>query len=200
MENSSLLEQIVKSFSTNSVSKPSPSLVVEALLEAEKNAKKRQLNYCFEQLLGCWQLYFVTGTKKKRNKAGILLGAGRYLPKLITIKLSYSKTTLGLPPEQTEAGIVENLVDLGILKLVLTGPMQFLVQKNILAFDFTRMQVQLFGFKLYDGFIRGGSESEQNFYQIGVSKQAFFSYFLIQEEMIAARGRGGGLALWVKSE
>ncbi|NEO99596.1 MAG: hypothetical protein F6K58_13140 [Symploca sp. SIO2E9] len=200
MENSSLLEQTVKSLSTNSASKPSPNSVVEVLLQAEKNTKKSQIRYSFEQLLGCWRLYFVTGTKKTRNKAGILLGAGRYLPKLLTIKISYSKTLLGVPPEKIEAGMVENSVDLGVLKLVLTGPVQFLAQKNILAFDFTRMQVQLFGFKLYNGFIRGGSESEQNFYQIGVSKQAFFSYFLVREEIIAARGRGGGLALWVKSE
>lgn len=199
IENSSLLEQAAKSLSTNSASKPSPDLVVEALLQAEKNAKKSQVRYCFEQLLGSWRLYFVTGTKKTRKKAGIVLGAGRYLPRLISIKLSYSKELLGVSPEQIEAGMVENSVDLGILKLVLTGPIKFLAKKNILAFDFTRIEVQLFGFKLYNGFIRGGSESEQNFYQTGVGKQAFFSYFLVQEGIIAARGRGGGLALWVRS-
>jgi hypothetical protein len=29
-----------------------------------------------------------------------------------------------------------------------------------------------------------------------ISKQAFFTYFYVSEEAMAARGKGGGIALW----
>jgi hypothetical protein len=51
---------------------------------------------------------------------------------------------------------------------------------------------------LYDGYIRKGQEREARFYEQGVKEQAFFTYFLVQNNAIAARGRGGGLALWTR--
>ncbi|NES72975.1 MAG: hypothetical protein F6K24_51155, partial [Okeania sp. SIO2D1] len=82
----------------------------------------------------------------------------------------------------------------------LSGPTKFIDKKNILAFDFTKITVKLLGVKLYSGYIRGGQESEDKFATESVGKQAFFAYFLIQEKFIAARGRGGGLAIWGKLE
>ena len=37
---------------------------------------------------------------------------------------------------------------------------------------------------------------EESFYTDKISHQAFFAYFYLSEGAIAARGRGGGLALW----
>ena len=90
METTSILEQAAKSNS-----KPSSSAVVEALLAAEKNAKKTKTRYSFEQLTGKWQLCFITGTKKTRKKAGIVLGAGRYIPEWIAkIQIAYSSESV----------------------------------------------------------------------------------------------------------
>ena len=192
----SLLQQAAISPENQSSSLPEPSQIVSALLEAEKMKKKNKLGCSLEKLLGTWQLRFITGTKKTRDKAGIVLGAGRYLPKFIKICLAYSNQLLTTPPPGTQAGKVENVVELGGFKLALEGPIKFLPQKNILAFDFTRIRVQFFGFKLYQGYIRGGEAKEQEFYLEKIGKQAFFAYFLVQDDFIAARGRGGGLALW----
>ncbi|MGK7938042.1 MAG: hypothetical protein AB4206_19930 [Xenococcaceae cyanobacterium] len=194
-----LLQQATVFIENTSNALPSPSQVVDALLEAEKVSKKQKTHYSFQQLVGTWRLHFVTGTKKTRAKAGIVLGAGRYLPKFIKIFLSYSDRVLATPPQGTEAGTVNNTVKLGGLKLVLEGPIKFLPQKNILAFDFTRLSVNLFGIQLYQGYIRGGEVKEKEFYREKVGKQAFFAYFLVQDNFIAARGRGGGLALWKTS-
>ncbi|HEY9874077.1 MAG TPA: hypothetical protein V6D12_11605 [Candidatus Obscuribacterales bacterium] len=189
-----ILEQAAKAFTTNP---PAPEKVVSELLEAEKKAKHSKERYFFHQLIGTWRLCFITGTKKTRARAGIVLGAGRYVPKFIKIKIFYANTT---PEQDIDAGTVENCVEFGGLRIALTGITKFLPKKNILAFDFTRMNIQLFGATLYKGYIRGGERKEQEFYQESVSKQAFFSYFLVQDEMIAARGRGGGLALWRREE
>ena len=61
------------------------------------------------------------------------------------------------------------------------------------------MRVQILGITLYDGYIRGGKVSEESFFQKRIGQQAFFAYFVINPQILAARGKGGGLALWAKS-
>jgi len=192
MENISILEQAAQSNS-----KPSPATVVAALLEAEKRAKQNKIRYGFEQLIGNWRLCFITGTKKTRQKAGIVLGAGRYIPEWVAkIQIAYSAQAVAEGEADSETGRVENSVQVGAIVLTLSGPTKFLVNKNILAFDFTRITVKLLGKTVYQGFIRGGEAREAEFFSLSVGKQAFFVYFLVEDGIIAARGRGGGLALW----
>ncbi len=171
---------------------PSPSELVDALLAVEKMARKEKTSYSLEDLIGIWRLRFITGTKKTRQKAGIVLGAGRYIPQFIQISIQYYRHN------STSAVRLENSVKLGFLTLSLTGPVKFLAPKNILVFDFTTITVRVLGVKLYDGYIRGGKEKEAEFEAEKIANQAFFVYFLIQNNLIAARGKGGGLALWIK--
>src|SRR5919202_6929412 len=188
------LGQAIECLTTPSATPPAPEAVVEALLMAEKTAKQTKVRHAYPQLLGSWRLGFITGTKRSRQRAGVILGAGRFLPKWVKIHLSYSQSEPG-----QERGTVQNSVELGPLQLVLTGPTQFLPKTNILAFDFTQMRVSLSGLKLYEGYIRGGRDREDRFYEQSVKEQAFFTYFLVEDQFIAARGRGGGLALWTKA-
>jgi len=188
------LDQAIAFLTTPSATPPAPETVVEALLQAEKTAKQTKVRHSYAQLLGTWRLGFVTGTKKSRQRAGIILGAGRFLPKWVKIHLSYSQSV----PDQ-ERGTVQNSVELGFLQLVLTGPTQFWQKTNMLAFDFTRIRVSLFGLKLYEGYIRRGQTREAGFYEQSVKEQAFFTYFLVENHCLAARGRGGGLALWTRA-
>jgi len=191
METTSILEQ-----ATKSNSKPSADVVVAALLAAEKSAKKTKTRYAFNQLIGHWQLCFITGTKKTRKKAGIVLGAGRYIPQWIAkISIAYAAEPVAEGEENSEIGRVENSVKVGTMELTLSGPTKFL-PNNILAFDFTRITVKLLGKTVYQGSIRGGESREAEFLSLSVGKQAFFAYFLVEDGIIAARGRGGGLALW----
>jgi hypothetical protein len=188
------LDQAIAFLTTPSATPAAPDTVVEALLQAEKTAKQTKVRHSYSQLLGTWRLGFVTGTKKSRQRAGVILGAGRFLPKWVKIHLSYSQSV----PDQ-ERGTVQNSVELGLLQLVLTGPTQFWQKTNMLAFDFTRIRVSLFGLKLYEGYIRRGQTREAGFYEQSVKEQAFFTYFLVENHCLAARGRGGGLALWTRA-
>jgi hypothetical protein len=189
-----ILQQIVNRLS------PQPEDLVKTLLDAEKTAKKQKKHYSLQQLCGTWRLHFVTGTKKTRKQAGVVLGAGRYLPKFIKIQIRYSANSNQHKESPSEMGNVENSVEFAGLQLILTGPIKFLAAKNILAFDFTRITVRVGGLNLYQGYIRGGERKEKEFEEESIKKQAFFSYFLLDKKIIAARGRGGGLALWCKSE
>ncbi len=175
---------------------PEPSTVVNSLLALEKQFKKDKPDCSFTNLIGCWNLSFITGTQKTRQKAGIVLGVGQYIPRFIKIQITYENDQQLLP----NTGRVINSVKLAFLKLSLIGPVKFIPQKRILAFDFTYLNLNLFGYRVYDGYIRNGLEKEAKFYQTEIKHQAFFSYFLIEDNFIAARGRGGGLALWSRQE
>jgi len=192
-----VLFQAAAAYQGQKVERPSASVVVNALLQAEKTAKQQRLIYPFESLLGQWGLCFTTGTRKAKERGGIVLGKGMYVPKLALIKIFFSTTSqaLDITPATREIG---NSVQLGSLLLKLTGPAQYLGKKNLLAFDFTQMQISLFGRVVYNGQIRGGRVKAVDFYNQPITKLPFFAFFLVTEDFIAARGRGGGLALWIR--
>ncbi|HEY9805075.1 MAG TPA: hypothetical protein V6D04_00785 [Candidatus Obscuribacterales bacterium] len=200
-QNLTILQQAALAVLERSRERPTPEQVVQALLETEKASKQQKPRYALSDLTGEWRLCFITGTRKTRQRAGVVLGAGRYLPSLVQISLSYAVSPVAATDSTSqnlsyEAGRVSNQVQLGLLQMRLSGPTKLLSKNNILAFDFTRIALQLSEVSLYNGTVRGGATSEANFYQARVGEQAFFNYFLVQQEIIAARGKGGGLALW----
>jgi hypothetical protein len=196
-QSGSVLEQAAQAVIQGSSQRPSAESLVEALLQAETVTKRTKITYPSEQLLGTWRLCFITGTRKTRRRAGIVLGAGRYIPNWVQIQLGYEPlATPLLSTPLFEAGQISNQVQLGPLQLSLTGPTKFMAPKRILAFDFTTLAVKLLGGALYNGSVRGGAVAEERFYSENTNQQAFFAYFWVSESAIAARGRGGGLALW----
>jgi len=190
------LERAIAFLNHLSPTPPAPEAMVGALLLAEKTAKHDKTSGAYSQLLGQWRLGFITGTQRSRQRAGIVLGAGRFLPRWVKICLSY--TAADSSSQFPNQGTVFNTVNLGGLQIALSGPVQFHPQQNILAFDFTQIKLSVAGLKLYDGYIHKGQEREANFYEQRLKEQAFFRYFLLQKNCIAARGKGGGLALWTR--
>jgi hypothetical protein len=203
-----VLEQAVQYIQTR-LNAPAPDAVVQALLAAEKNAKRHKIPQTDAQFVGTWRLGFLTGTQKSRRKIGIALGAGRFLPKLVKFQLIYQPDDIVANDngEDNREGIegcdrirVTNRVQWGAMQLQLNGPARLWPKTYILAFDFTQMQVKVGKLTLYSGYIRGGAEREQTFYSQPLKVQAFFTHFIVEPDYIAARGRGGGLALWVREQ
>jgi len=184
-------ERLIQQFQTLSSPPLAADQLITDLLAVEKQARYHPPADDFAQLLGSWQLRFVTGTKKVRQRAGIVLGSGQYLPNWVQITLTYEA-------DADTTGRMINLVSLGALKLIVSGPCRFYSPRNLLAFDFTRLEVKLGILKLFQGFLGNGAEREAQFLQSSIGKQAFFVFFLLEKGVIAARGKGGGLAVWVK--
>ncbi|WP_066381682.1 MULTISPECIES: hypothetical protein [unclassified Anabaena] len=192
----STLCQAAAAYRGKNATNPTAKEVVNALLAAEKTAKQQRLTYNFESLVGKWRLCFATGTKKARQRGGIILGNGWYVPQLVTIHISFSVT----PEADFNRGGIANQVQLGAILLKLTGPTKYLGKKNILAFDFNQMCLSVFERTIYNKPIRAGKVEAEDFYSQSIGKLPFFAFFLITEDMIAARGRGGGLALWIRDD
>lgn len=183
---------------------PDPSDVIDALLQVEK--KKDKPRYQYEQLIGSWRLGFVSGTRKVQPRPGAspvtTLGKGRFIPRFVRVAIAYKP--LSISDADAGQGRVANSVMLGPLELQLDGPTQFWQKTNSLGFDFTAIKANfsLLGnsWSAYDGSLRGGQSRETAFKDQNLKDQAFFTFFLIEPDYIAARGRGGGLALWVKEK
>jgi hypothetical protein len=174
---------------------------VQTLQQLEKRSPSTSATYA--DLLGTWRLLMITGTQKAQKQASSVLQSGRFLPRWLRIELTYcsdlpKSCQLGTDADPTEWGRVVNRVQLGAIALTLTGPARFYPQRQILAFDFTHLKVELFQQVLYQGGMRGGATQEAAFVEQTLKTQAFFKYFWIQPDSLAARGKGGGLALWVR--
>ncbi|QSJ17598.1 hypothetical protein JYQ62_01580 [Nostoc sp. UHCC 0702] len=190
----STLSQAAIAYRGQGVARPKPEVLVNALLQAEKAAKQQRLIYTFESLVGKWRLCFATGTQKARERGGIVLGKGLYVPKFAAIYISFNASL----EENSGKGKISNQVQLGSVFLQLTGPAQYLGKKNLLAFDFNHMLISLFGRAVYNKPIRSGKVESEDFYNQPIAKLPFFGFFIVTEDFIAARGRGGGLALWIR--
>ncbi|MFH7241723.1 MAG: hypothetical protein ACHWZW_02625 [Spirulina sp.] len=179
---------------------PSPQ-VVQALLDTERAAKHPRPALAVDSLLGQWQLRF-TAPNKPAYKAGEPTGKGFYWPGLVPGSIRFSRPA---PDSQTDPNpsspdrlAIENQIQLGPLALRFSGPAKFLQKQNLLAFDFVQVQVFLGRLCLLKLPIKGRAGTE-NFATTPIAKLPFFAFFAATESYLAARGRGGGLALWVKS-
>ncbi len=181
------------------VARPASLDLVFALLLAEQAAKQPRPPFDPTTLWGTWRLGF---TAPKRARLGAI-APGRYWPQFIPAQISFQPAPAA---SQTPASLtnipatVGNQVQLGPLRLQFAGPARATGKKNLLVFDFLQVQLAWGNHSLFQHDIRGGMVQAETFYQTAaIAQKPFFAFFLITDDFIAARGRGGGLALWIKS-
>lgn len=209
------LEQAIGYLTGDQSTRPNTVDVVKALIAAEKQAKRENQSFTYEQLLGTWRLGFVSGIQKVNpsgpGKTAVKKpGKGRFLPTWITVSITY-----GAPADLLDAGLltpelttefsdnglgaVRNQVRWAGLLLQLSGPTRYRKQANILSFDFLHVRAQAGKLRLYKAPVRGGIEQAKAFVTQPLKEQAFFTFFVVTPTYLAARGKGGGLALWTKA-
>lgn len=172
--------------------RPSRAELVAALQAAETATRSTKLAIPFASLLGQWRLCFATGASRAKRRK-VVLGKGYYLPKFTPATISFTRTNDG-----SNTGIITNQLIVGTVQFKFTGPCRYPDKKNLLAFDFTEIQFKLLGATLYQGKIRSGKRAGLDFTTLAIADLPFFAFFWATETSIAARGRSGGLALWVK--
>lgn len=187
---------ILTQAATSSV-RPDPSVLVSALQQAETAAKRVKLVIPLDNLFGEWRLFFSTGTKKSHRRRGIVLGKGYYLPEFLPASIAFTRDSKSTSATTYTA---TNQAKIGGLQLKFTGPFRYPGKKNLVVFDFTQIQISLFSQTLYQGKIRSGKQGSPEFADIPIAKLPFFSFFWASGDAIAARGRGGGLAMWIRAK
>jgi hypothetical protein len=173
----------------NASDKPTAATLIQSLLQAEKSTRQTHQQIDQTDLMGDWQLFFSTTGKVKLGDRRL---RGFYLPSWIPAQISFH-------PSESEASpiVITNQITLAGIHLKLSGPAKYSPKKNLLGFDFTQMEVKIFGQTVYNGKFLS-PRANQPFDQMAMGKLPFFAFFAVNAQFIAARGRGGGLAIWVR--
>lgn len=186
--------------------RPSSQEMVTALVKTEQACKQHRTSFPAKSLLGKWRFRFGAG-KTSREKAGSVEGKGFYVPGWVKAHIAFeladdtrSSEERASEERPSPAMTITNSLQIGAIALQLTGPAHYLNRKNLLTFDFTQMTIMLFGKRLYRGGFPGRTQSDQEIWQRPISSLPFFAFIAMTDEYIAARGRGGGLALWVNAD
>ncbi len=193
VQTETLLRTAVAAFRHQAAPRPDGKAVTAALLQLEKQAKQERFTIPQADLLGTWQLCLSAG-KQAKYKAGQPVGSGFYIPQLAIASIQFA-----LDPVQPNRLQIANELRVGPLKIRFTGPARYPGKKNLLAFDFTQLSIHCFGLRLYQGKFAARKYQASTFEATAIGKLPFFAFFAATEDYIAARGRGGGLAIWVKA-
>lgn len=176
-DTASALDALAKSALTREVA---PENVFEAIRVLE-NSRDALAKLGFEaQLSGDWRLIYTTGTKKTEDE----IGRVNYVP--ITAIQRFDM----------ERKFIRNGVYLGPLSLEFEGTLRWIAERRRLEFDFEDLKVCGFSVPLSDGLRSAmGMKSSQPY-----KKQPAFEFVAVDSKVAAARGAGGGVALWLRNE
>ncbi|WP_126147108.1 hypothetical protein [Synechococcus elongatus] len=158
--------------------------LAEQLLASERQARSQRPAITSADLEGLWQL------QAGLNKTGRLWRWPAFLP-----------ATLEYRWIEAESGQITNQICLGAMRFRFRGPCQFEVGRNLLWFDFEQWQLAWGDRLLVQGRLGGAAAASRlsdRLQQRPRPKLPFFHYFSVTPTVIAARGRGGGVALWQK--
>jgi len=194
-EADAIAQQAAIAFRTGSVPRPEGKTLTAALLALEKTTQQSRRSLPQTALLGTWRLCFSAG-KQAKYQSGQPVGSGFYIPKLAIAQISF---TAADESDANHLGITNEL-RVGPLHLKFTGPARYPGKQNLLAFDFTRLELRCLGLPLYQGAVGGNKRGGQSFADTAIAKLPFFAFFAATPDYIAARGRGGGLAIWVNPQ
>ena len=159
---------------------PSPALPDgAALLALEDGARRRGSGLGITQLCGCWRLEQVwpKGAAAPSALNGVLL---RGLGARLEIAAA-GDAAAGPAPLQ-----LRNAVRLGQLELCFHGSGWLQGRRPLLLFSFERLELRLGSWRVLSRALP----------VVPPRRQPFFALIARGEGWLAARGRGGGLALW----
>lgn len=175
--------------------RPTAARAIAALKQVEAATRRDRQVWPETGLVGTWRLSLVA---PKASAAG---DRGFYFPQWVPATLSF----LADPAQGDDGAIarITNSVTLGPVALEFAGPARWVGRRNLLAFDFVELSIRLFDRTLYRGPVRGDRPATQAlsrrpFPVRAVGSLPFFAFCWVTEQGIAARGRSGGLALWVR--
>ena len=145
------------------------------LLDLEKEARRNGTGLIANDLLGCWYLDGVWS--KGETKAN----------PINTWILRSLDACLEITMDRTDELRLRNALAMGFLSLQFTGTGQLRGRQPLLMFRFEQMEITLGNFSLLKRKIPSPKSGREPFFAL-ISRSS--------EGWLAARGRGGGLALW----
>ena len=155
---------------------------IDEIKHLEKNSQKDGNGILREQLLGIWKLQTVwkKGSDEVDNISSSIL---QVLSAKLELKIKSPEFPLDFE--------IKNSINFGLFNIIFSGCASLKGLRPILPFYFKNLKINIGNFPLINKSLKKPEDG----------KMPFFSLIAISKEnnWMCARGRGGGLAIWIKS-
>ena len=154
------------------------------LKELEKNARVEGSGIDFESLLGLWKFYSVWKQESDTEDS-----ISSTLLQVLSASLELKKD---LQNPEEEKFIIANAIKFGLLTLRFSGYANLERKQPLLPFSFDCIQIKFASFTIL----------KRSLPTPDPKKRPFFALIAIDPngKWLSARGKGGGLALWVQDK
>tara|TARA_B100001769_G_C21717170_1_gene394848 strand:- start:89 stop:574 length:486 start_codon:yes stop_codon:yes gene_type:complete len=155
---------------------------IKELKLLEKNSQKNGSGIVYEELLGIWKFQYVWGKESDEIKN---------IPSSILQVLS-AKLELKKKNKEDQLNFeIKNSINLGLLNIIFIGSGELKGLRPLLTFYFEELKISFSNFPIFSKELKKPEDKKMPFFSlVGISTK---------DKWMCARGRGGGLAIWVKS-
>ena len=148
----------------------------------EKNSQKNGSGIVYEELLGKWKFKYLWGKESDEIK------------NISSSILQVLSASLELTTKNEDDQInyeIKNSINLGLLNITFLGSAELKGLRPLLAFYFEELKISISSFQIFKKELKKPEDKKMPFFSlIGINTQ---------DKWLCARGRGGGIAIWVKS-
>ena len=155
---------------------------IKELKLLEKNSQKNGSGIMYEELLGKWKFQYVWGKESDeiRNIPSSIL-------QVLSARLELKRKNI----EDQSNFEIRNSIDFGLLNITFIGSAELKGLRPLLIFYFQELKISISNFSIFNKELKKPEDKKMPFFSlIGISTK---------DKWICARGRGGGLAIWIKS-
>ena len=154
---------------------------IKELKLLEKNSQKNGSGIVYEELLGKWKFQYVWGKESDEIKN---------IPSSILQVLS-AKLELKKKNEEDQLNFeINNSINFGLLNIIFIGSAELKGLRPLLTFYFEELKISISNFPIFNKELKKPEDKKMPFFSlIGISTK---------DKWMCARGRGGGLAIWIK--
>ena len=155
---------------------------LKELKQLEKLSQKKGSGIVYEELLGIWKFYSLSkkGADQIDNISSSIL-------QVLSAKLELSRRN---SVEQFNFEI-KNSINFGLFNIIFIGKAKLNGSRPLLLFYFESLKIRIGTFQILNKSLKKPEDKKMPFFSlIGISKES---------NWMCARGRGGGLAIWIKS-
>tara|TARA_B100001029_G_scaffold23296_1_gene15956 strand:+ start:775 stop:1260 length:486 start_codon:yes stop_codon:yes gene_type:complete len=155
---------------------------IKELKILEKNSQKNGSGIIYEELLGIWKFQYVWGKDSDEIKN---------IPSSILQVLS-AKLELKRKNKEDQLNFeIKNSINFGLLNIIFKGNAELKGLRPLLTFYFEELKINISNFRIFHKKLKKPDGKKMPFFSlIGISTK---------DKWLCARGRGGGLAIWIKS-
>jgi hypothetical protein len=155
---------------------------IKEIKQLEKISQREGSGIVYEELLGMWMFQYVwkKGSDEIDNISSTIL-------QVFSARLELTKKD----SQNNQNFEIKNSISFGLLNIIFTGCASLKGLRPLLPFYFDNFKVNIGNFSILNKSIKKPQEREMPFFSlIGISKA---------DHWLCARGRGGGLAIWIRS-